>query len=992
MRFFFSLFLICHLAFGGNHFSPKGPTAYWDTTTAAGILNGTGNWTNTSTLWTYENGAANSPFCQGCNVSFGKADSTGNAGTVTITGTQQINSMAFNSVAGGNYTVTGGIISCVGSTSCPYTANVSATIASNISGSKSLIKEGTQNLILTADNTFTGTVDINAGTLTFSTPNFNTYRGGQININGASTMSVVQTGGVVRYDFPAMTFNFNNVGGGTISTGAGVNWVQQGMWTFATNGGAKNTITGSARINMNTFVTTFDVADGTDPTSDLDVTIELGNTAQGITKNGAGTARLTANTNSYTGTTTVDAGTLSLGDGVTTGNIIPAANLITDNATLTYNTPSTITHSGIISGTGTFEKKGTGDLTLSGVNTYSGPTTVTAGTLTATISVSAIRGDVNIAAGATAALNVTGTQTYSNKFSGAGTLKVTAGGVGSTNTSLSGDLSGLTGTLDIFPSGGGGGKVNPTTAIQANTMPAGSLVRLRAGATTFLPNALNYAASFELNGGGTGEALGNLRVENGTVTGPVTLLATSTVGTNGATGFISGVISGGFGLTKVGAGIITLTGNNTYTGTTTISVGTLQLGDGVTTNNIIPTANLITNNATFVYNTPSNITHSGVISGTGTLTKQGTGTLTLSGADTFTGITTVSAGTLSLGNGVTAGNIIPDTNLITNNATLVYNTPSTITHSGVISGTGTLTKRGTGQLTLSGVNTYSGGTTISSGTLIASIDNGGTGTITLGDVNTGASGVTWNFSGGAANVPTNNVIVANQGMGSVTIGTGVAGGTFTNVPGNLSLNRSTTLIDTTGDRTSFNGLISGNVGTISITGPRITFGNAANTFVGNLSVANGSIYQSDTAGALPATTDVTLNGNARYRLNGGGTHSIRSLISASATSSVDIVAGGNATLSLGTTGDQTFAGVISNGAATLSINIKNNGGVNRFHGANTYTGGTTINGYLLINNANGAGTGTITINAGGTLDCSNQNIANVVVKNGGNTFNCPNRP
>ena len=168
---------------------------------------------------------------------------------------------------------------------------------------------------------------------------------------------------------------------------------------------------------------------------------------------------------------------------------------------------------------------------------------------------------------------------------------------------------------------------------------------------------------------------------------------------------ISGIISGAtYGFTKTGTGTLMLTGANSYTGTTTVSAGTLQLGNGTITGNIIPAANFITDNSILIYNTPSTITHSGVISGTGTFNKSGTGTLTLSGTDTYTGATTVSAGTLSLGDGTKTGNIIPAANLITDNTALIYNTPSTITHSGVISGTGTFKKSGTGTLTLSGTN------------------------------------------------------------------------------------------------------------------------------------------------------------------------------------------------------------------------------------------------------------------------------------------------
>ncbi|MDR1277096.1 MAG: autotransporter-associated beta strand repeat-containing protein [Candidatus Accumulibacter sp.] len=110
---------------------------------------------------------------------------------------------------------------------------------------------------------------------------------------------------------------------------------------------------------------------------------------------------------------------------------------------------------------------------------------------------------------------------------------------------------------------------------------------------------------------------------------------------------------GSGGLTKTGAGTLTLSGANLYTGNTAINVGTLEvtgsLGawDGGTSTYVY--AGNITNNATLVFRQSANQTlTTGVISGSGSLTKQGNGTLTLSGANTYTGMTTVEGGTLAL--------------------------------------------------------------------------------------------------------------------------------------------------------------------------------------------------------------------------------------------------------------------------------------------------------------------------------------------------------
>ncbi|HAT7904314.1 TPA: autotransporter-associated beta strand repeat-containing protein, partial [Legionella pneumophila] len=88
----------------------------------------------------------------------------------------------------------------------------------------------------------------------------------------------------------------------------------------------------------------------------------------------------------------------------------------------------------------------------------------------------------------------------------------------------------------------------------------------------------------------------------------------------------AGVISGTGTLTKLGAGVLTLTGNHTFSGDTTISAGTLSIGSGGTTGSIV--GNIIDNSA-LIFNRSDNLTYAGVISGSGTLTKQGSGVLSL---------------------------------------------------------------------------------------------------------------------------------------------------------------------------------------------------------------------------------------------------------------------------------------------------------------------------------------------------------------------------
>src|SRR5204862_470870 len=155
---------------------------------------------------------------------------------------------------------------------------------------------------------------------------------------------------------------------------------------------------------------------------------------------------------------------------------------------------------------------------------------------------------------------------------------------------------------------------------------------------------------------------------------------TLTAGGTNATTTFSGVMSGTGGLTKAGTGTLTLSGVNSYTGTTNVSAGTVSVngtaiadasnvtvGSGATfdltgsetvgsiagAGNVTLAANTLTAGGS-----NASTTFSGIMSGTGGLTKAGTGTLTLTGANSYTGTTNVSAGTVS----VNGTDVVDDSN------------------------------------------------------------------------------------------------------------------------------------------------------------------------------------------------------------------------------------------------------------------------------------------------------------------------------------------
>jgi len=119
----------------------------------------------------------------------------------------------------------------------------------------------------------------------------------------------------------------------------------------------------------------------------------------------------------------------------------------------------------------------------------------------------------------------------------------------------------------------------------------------------------------------------------------------------------------------------------------------------------------------------------GVINGAGGLTKSGTGMLTLTATHTYSGITSIDAGTLQIGNGTTSGSIVSAS--IVNNGILIYHVSGVLTTGSVISGNGSLTKNGAGALNLTANNTYSGPTTVNTGNLTVTGATAATSAITV---------------------------------------------------------------------------------------------------------------------------------------------------------------------------------------------------------------------------------------------------------------------
>ncbi|EBI4179118.1 fibronectin-binding autotransporter adhesin ShdA [Salmonella enterica] len=179
-------------------------------------------------------------------------------------------------------------------------------------------------------------------------------------------------------------------------------------------------------------------------------------------------------------------------------------------------------------------------------------------------------------------------------------------------------------------------------------------------------------------------------------------------------GELENTLFGSGSLVKTGTGELTLSGDNSYSGGTTISGGTLTADHA----DSLGTGTIANSGVLQVGEGELENT----LSGTGSLVKTGTGELTLSGDNTYSGGTTITGGTLTADHADSLG-----TGAVANNGVLQVGEGEL---KNTLSGTGSLVKTGTGELTLNGDNDYSGGTTIDDGVLIADhADSLGTGTI-----------------------------------------------------------------------------------------------------------------------------------------------------------------------------------------------------------------------------------------------------------------------
>ena len=614
-----------------------------------------GNWDLTSANNWIQNGAP-VVFANGGPALFD--DSASGTTTVTINALVQPTSVTFNNV-NSNYSLV-------------------ANSGNNLGGSATIIKSGSGNVVLSGGaNTYTGATAINAGTLNVSA----LANGGVASDVGAASSSagnLVLNGGTLQYAGNGASidrlFTLGTAGGTIDSSGTGpLAFTNSASLGYSGNGPRTLTLMGS---DTNGDMIAAAIGNNGGPTS--------------LTKSGVGSWILTG-TNTYSGATTIANGVLQVGAGGTGGSV--GTGSVVNNGSIDFNRTGVLIVSGAISGTGTVTNDGTGTVILAGNNTFTGGTTVNAGTLqignggatgsldtgspivdngtlvfnsSSPITIAGfnavISGTGNVIVKGSGLVKAIGANTYSGwtEIDSGATFQPTEGNTGQLLSSVvtnNGTLKFVRQDNNVcFYSNNivGSGKVwkdvnnfNPgdVTLLGTNTYAGGTVI---AGGAIILGDGATA---------GAGSIVGNVVFTNSSISDDSKTLIFNRPDNVSFGGTISGsgsTVAGNMGsLVKLGGGVLTLTGNNSYAGTTSISNGVLQVGAGGTSGSI--GAGTVFNEANLVFDRSDSLTVASVISGAGTLVQQGTGTLSLTATNTYTGATTVSNGTLVVG--VVAGDL-----------------------------------------------------------------------------------------------------------------------------------------------------------------------------------------------------------------------------------------------------------------------------------------------------------------------------------------------
>lgn len=775
-----------------------------------------------------------------------------------------------------------------------------STLATPISGTGGFSKMGSNTLTLSGANTFSGGLKVEAGTLKAgsagafgsNTGVLDVFANATADLNGNSITKGGLTGnGTVALGTGGLTLNTTapSTFVGNITGSTGSTFVKQGTSSFILEGdlGASTVTITAGTFQLGNGGSTGSLSNATAINGsgslffDRSGAVTVAATISGDVKvsEAGGTLILTGD-NTYTGTTYISAGaTVQVGSGGAIGTLGSGA--VSNSGTLAFNRTGTVTESGVINGAGSLTQQGSGTLILTGDNTYTGTTTINLNSI------------LQLGNGGT-----TGSIASSSAVTDNGTLAVNRSGSVTLQNTISG-----TGNLTQQTAG--------TLILTGNNTYSGTTTIASGG-------------TLQVGNNGTSGTLGTGAVDN---SGTLSVYRTDAV-------TLAAAVSGTGKLLQKGAGTTTLTGNNAYTGTTTIDAGTLQIGNGGTMGAIAATS-AIANKGTLIVNRSDAYTLGSDIGGTGKVVKLAAGTLTLSGANTFTGDLDVQAGSVLAGSATAFGK---------GTLNLAANTTASLNGHDIdlerLAGSGTV-NLGSNALTLkyNGNTDYAGTMTGRTGSKFIKKGNG----VFTTDSNLGAETVT----------------IAD---GTVQLGTsGTSGGTSAKTianDGTLILDRSddnalAANISGTGD------LVKQGTGKLTLSGNSTYDGNTT-VKKGVLSVSAAANLGSDSGqltldgGTLQATSTFTLNQDIQLGTGNG----IIETKDAGTTLTLSNAVAGNSSLARAATGSLT-----KTGDGTLLL-------------LNDVVADTTISeGTVQVGNGGTAGTidGNIQIASGATLEFNHSN-------------------
>ncbi|RYD21097.1 MAG: hypothetical protein EOP88_12610 [Verrucomicrobiaceae bacterium] len=799
----------------------------------------------------------------------------------------------------------------------------------------------------------------------------------------------VTTGGAGYLDTPVVTI----ARGAGDTTGSGATAVAN------VSGGVVTSITITNRGNGYTATPVFTLSGG-GATTEATVTANANtaNTGGGLTKTGAGILTLNG-ANTYTGATLVSAGTLTLG----ASGAITASSAITVNGTgaklvkassLDLSQPVVLTQ-GSLDGIGLINSVTVANLTQNTLAAGNGTNGVlTLGTLTfqGAATVNVVHSGTNLSRGFFADKLVT---------NAAGKVVVNA-----TNTNgawLPGDYpvieyaTSFTGAASHFQVGTIAGLSAQQTATVVNVAGSGIYLRIVGDSltwtgtqnsnwgTTAVGGSFNW--NYPTNSQNAEFANGNPVLFNDsanrfTVNLTSNVSPSTTVFDNNSNDYtISSTgsfgIAGSGSLIKNGEGKVTILTTNTYTGSTTVNLGTLQLGNGTTDGSIATSGQITVNGGNLVFHlTGSNHTYANPIGGSASaiITKRGAGSLTLSGANTFAGDLVLEAGVLNLNSPTALG---AATGFLTIQGGTLNNTSGA-----AVASTVNKPQKWEADFTFTGSNDLTLGT--------GAVTIGGTGTSRTVTVNANTFG-----SGGVASPGhrfikagagvlrlsgvsvINNVVEIQAGTISSTedfFADGLAGpGTFENGSVNpkwsfwtINADQTTQTLMRDGSATGLLGIVKRGTGTWTLT-------NNANNATANLAVDSGKLVLNNTGtyGCVPSATNLNCivgnNAAANGVLDINGATVIYNN-----TNNADLIAY-RSTLSIANNG--TGAGAVHMTSGSLStFRQLSIGSASGAYGDFTQSGGTTsVGGFLAI----GLGTATGTFKqTGGTFNMTTSPVTN----------------